>query len=61
MISKDCRSSQQQENILALHGVRVAQVPLSCSLAILQDKQGNSKEMRYLKPLLLGEAWSRLV
>lgn len=45
MISKDCRSSQQQENILASHGVRVAQVPLSCSLAILQDKRGNSKEM----------------
>lgn len=39
MISKDCRYSQQQENILASHGVRVAQVPLSSSPARLQDKQ----------------------
>lgn len=41
VISKDCRSSQQQENILASHRVRVAQVPLSSSPAILQGKQGN--------------------
>lgn len=45
MIRKGCRSSQQQENILALHGGRVAQVPLSSSRATLQDKQENSKEM----------------
>lgn len=64
MISKDCRSSQQQENILALHGGRVAQVPLSSSLAILQDKHRNSKEMRHLKPLPagggLGAGWCEL-
>lgn len=57
MISKDCRSSQQQESILASHRVRVAQIPLSSSPAMLQDKQGNSKKMRHLKPL---PAWRGL-